>query len=132
MKRLIATLALAGAALCGCEAEAVADVTLNGLVDVVPVVEKGCLSVDVRNGTPVDLISASVVCRAGEETWSASISRALKGGHRIRLKAEPKRKVPAGASAFCGFIVAELDSVGRFIAPQGEPQAVIPSPEFHP
>ena len=56
MKRLIATLALAGAALCGCEAEAVADVTLNGLVDVVPVVEKGSLSVDVRNGTPVDLM----------------------------------------------------------------------------
>jgi hypothetical protein len=106
-------------------------VTLNGLVEVAPVVEKGSLSVDVRNGAPVPLLAASVVCRVGEETWSASLARPLKGGHRIRLKTEPKRKVPAGASAFCGFIVAELEAQGRFLAPGGEPQAVVPSPEFN-
>ena len=93
---------------------------------------KGAFQVEVRNGTPVSLTSALITCAASVQNWSATLSDPLQGGSRVKLNTTPASQPKATEGLTCGFISATLDKSGRFVAPDGQPQAVIPSPEFRP
>jgi hypothetical protein len=146
-------LALAGAALCGCKAKPVADVALNGLVEVnvvgepiVTVIDgnygrsagiSSPLVVEVRNGAPVPLRRASVKCVKNNQSFNATLAGPLDSGSRIKLVValaptqDPKKLTPTSSSV-CGFLSAELDGTGRFVSADGQPRPAIPTPEFHP
>jgi len=124
----------------------VADVLQNGLVDVnllssdAPAKIRDALSVDieVRNGTPVTLESASIECGGAPFEFLATLKNPLRGGTSIVLKAkvqkdptEPEHLLSLGAGPFtCGFTSAQLKNIGWWVMKDGVPQQTIPSPEF--